>query len=255
MTVIFFKGTRIMYYTNNDGSHGSRVYQPDRDPIPHSTAAQTLDSGITFQESHTHPFQKLGGWLMFIVYAPLVGIGIILILLLISFNSIFPYIQYIGYLGPKLIITLLITLAGYGASCVFCVMFSIMLKNKDPRFLRFFELTFIVFCSVHVIIMALSGFDVFIQSINMIISNVLGCMFVMFYFRESIRVHIYMGNDAYLRNSIFSQNASALVLSGIKNFASLQTDSRYYSAGAKYTKAYTYQRDNRGTRQRPYTKR
>jgi hypothetical protein len=210
--------------SNHDRSQDSRVYQATRNPVARSSYTQAWANDISFQEGNSHPYQILGGWLMYMVYAPLVGIGLMAIAYLYSLFTIIPYIQYIQYLRPLIIISLLIELVGYGVGCFLCVKYSLMLKNKNPNFLRFYELAMIVFCSMYVIVIAVSGFNLAYLSISnsiiMIFSSALGALFATLYFRKSIRVRIYFGNDAYLKYSIFSRNAAAPTSSEIMQYAS-----------------------------------
>ena len=206
-----------------DGSYISRTYQAARESVSRSAYTQTWANDNSFQEGSTHPYQQLGGWLMFFVYAPLVGIGLLAIAFLFSFFTLLPYIPYIG---PMATIIMLIELAGYGVSCFYSVKFSMMLKNKNPGFLRFYELAMIVLCAIYIIVIAISGFRFAASSIRAIMTSVLGFILATLYFRKSVRVHIYMGNDDYLLNSIFSKNAVAPNSSEIKQYASSQADTQ-----------------------------
>jgi hypothetical protein len=207
-------------------SHDSRAHQMDREPVSHSIDTQANVNDISFQEGFTHPFQKLGGWLKYMVYAPIVGIGLMAILYLFSYIIIFQNIQY---LQSQVIKVLLIGLLSYGVSCFLTIKFSMMLKNRNPKFLRFYELTMIVFFSFLIITIVVKGFNAGINSIRYIIASVLNYLLTTLYFRKSVRVHIYMGNVAYLENSIFSKNAVAPILAETKQYISSQTDTQWQS--------------------------
>jgi len=232
------------YQPYQDGSYDSRSYQAAQEPVPHSTYTQTWVQD-PYQEGAAHPYQQLGGWLLFFVYAPLVGIGLLAIAFLINLFTILPII---AYLGPLITFTMLIELAGYGVSCFYSYKFSTMLKNRNPDFLRFYEFAMITLCSIYVIVIAISGFRLAAASIRGIVTGVAGFILATLYFRQSVRVRIYMGNDHYLRNSIFSKNAAAPNTPEVKRYESSQADTqrqynpnepkrvkpRYYSPGKTY---------------------
>ena len=157
-------------------------------------------------QQNSHPYNTLGGWLAFAVYAPLIAVGLITLLFLISFFSMFSYLRY---LGGWYILVLLISLTGYIMTCYFCIKFSNMVRKKQPEFLRFYELTMITLSSLSLLVMIMTGFSGAAESIRSLLSGVLSFLIWTAYFRKSVRVRTYMGSDAYLKCSVFFKNSTA----------------------------------------------
>ena len=84
-----------------------------------------------------------------------------------------------------------------------------MIRRKDPRFLRFYEIIMLVVAGLAVATAIFSGF----RNVGNLISGLLGAGigFAIWttYFRKSVRVRTYFGSDQYLRRSIFFKNAQA----------------------------------------------
>ena len=198
-------------------------YAPQRPPVVSVNVAEIKEKtsevlrnitgeniGITEDQPeyqrYPHPYHQLGGWLGFVTYAQLVAVGLMTVLFLFSAFLVFKYLRY---LGAWSIILLLIEFVGYGITCFFCVKFYTLIKDKNPRFLRFYELTMITLCSIYVLILILPGVQANAESIRSLLSGLLGFFIWTTYFRKSVRVRTYMGSDAYLRYSIFFKNTIA----------------------------------------------
>ena len=166
-------------------------------------------------ERYPHPYHKLGGWFAFVTYAQMVAVGLTAVMILSGLISMFHIMrnwgymslsQYLRYQGPWFTIQTLLYLVGYAIVCYYCIKFYIMIKNKDPEFFRFYELTMIAMCSLYVAIIVLTGFHAVQEPIKSIFSALIGFAIWSTYFRKSVRVRTYMGSDAYLRHSIFFKN-------------------------------------------------
>ena len=156
---------------------------------------------------YPHPYHKLGGFLAFIAYAQLVGIGLMVFAFVVGLAATLRYWEFLGAIAG---ISLLVQFAGYGVACFFCAKFSSMLRKKDPKFLRFYELTMLTMCAISLAVLGFSGFRSFsMEMLQSLLSAVLGFLIWTTYFRKSVRVRTYMGSDAYLKYSIFFKNATA----------------------------------------------
>jgi hypothetical protein len=176
-----------------------------------SVTGDDFQQGAASEENaqrYPHPYHKLGGWLGFVAYAQLVSIGLLAIAFLITFFSM---MQFARYLDGLMIFVLLIELGGFILISAICVKFFIMIRSKNPRFLRFYELLMIVLGSIGVVVAVLSGATGFgvAEPIRSILSGVIGFFVWTAYFRKSVRVRTYFGSDEYLRQSIFFKNVIA----------------------------------------------
>ncbi|MDR1131016.1 MAG: zinc-ribbon domain-containing protein [Oscillospiraceae bacterium] len=165
-------------------------------------------------QKYPHPYHHLGGWLAFIAYAQLVMVVLLAVSFVIVFFELFTFLSYLGgVLGAWVFLVALIMLAGFALCAFIGIKFFLMIKNKNPRFLRFFELLTIVSVSISVVGIVLTGFQNYLldltESIRDIFSVVIGFFIWTTYFRKSVRVRTYFGSDEYLRRSIFFKNAVA----------------------------------------------
>lgn len=186
-----------------DMQEQSSVYKQSQQPWQ----AQPSASSITY--SQYHPYRRLGGWLAFIAIGPLISIGLMAILFLVSAVAVLQLIGIFGGLGnlrTLLLLALLVEFVGYAVITFFCVKFSTKIFRKDDSFMRFYELTMIMLCSMYVLTAIMTGFENVGESIGSVIGGIV--MFVIWttYLRKSERVRVYMGSDEYLKHSIFFKN-------------------------------------------------
>jgi len=185
---------------------GTLVTPVATDPLA-QVPAQPSQPVAQYQSYSSHPYHRLGGWLGFIVYGQITAIALMAIAFVVSLIPVLRYVEYLRYLGPLPIFILIIGFAGYVMTSVFCGKFALMIIKKDARFLRFYELTMIVLCSMSIITIALTGFQAGSESLSSLMSSIFGFFVWTAYFRKSVRLRTYMGSDAYLRQSIFFKNA------------------------------------------------
>jgi uncharacterized protein YxjI/predicted amidophosphoribosyltransferase len=159
-------------------------------------------------EKFPHPYHTLGGWLGFVTYGLLIGIALLVVLAFVSFIQITQVARYIGG-GGWFAFVQFILFVGMGFVAFFCVKMFIMIKNKNPRFLRFYELMTLMCVAIYFVTLILTGFRGFGQTLLSMVEQ--GIIFTIWttYFRKSVRVRTYMGSDAYLRQSIFFKNSQA----------------------------------------------
>jgi ribosomal protein L40E len=160
-------------------------------------------------EKHPHPYHSLGGWLGFITYGLLVGVALLVVLTFITFIQVAQMAKWLGALGGWLVFVQFVLFAGFGFVAFFCVKMFIMIRNKNPRFLRFYELMTLLCGVIYIFTLILSGFRNFGGTILSIVEQ--GVIFAIWstYFRKSVRVRTYFGSDEYLRRSIMFKNAQA----------------------------------------------
>jgi hypothetical protein len=170
-------------------------------------SGQRAPGGASFARAdyqrYPHPYHELGGWLKFIAYAPLVVMILAAIFVMVTIVSTLLYMQY---LGAALVALLIVEATLVVVGGIFFLIFLGKIKNKDPKFLRLFEIMTIV----SVVLMAASlfaGFDA--ETVRVILSALLGFLIWTTYFRKSVRVHTYFGSEEYLRQSIFFKNSHA----------------------------------------------
>ena len=199
-------------------------------------------------QRYPHPYHKLGGWLAFITYAQLIAMILVVIAVVVTFFLILRAASYFGGflgfggIGGFLIVISLIEIAVL-VLCVFiAVKFFTMIKSKNPRFLRFYELMCVIFVAMEVIVLIFSGLSYYLDagdSIQSIISSLIGFFIWTTYFRKSVRVRTYMGSDEYLRRSIFFKNAIAPAPADTRPYeAYSQPSAGQAQAGGAYS-AYT----------------
>jgi uncharacterized protein YxjI/ribosomal protein L40E len=165
-------------------------------------------------QKYPHPYHNLGGWLGLVAYSQLAMVVFLVILIIGLFVTLFTIIEYLGAgLGVWLVIVSLVALAGFALCAFVSIKFFLMIYNKNPRFLRFFELLNIIGVSIFLAMILLTGFSGYLletaESIGSIISIAIDFFIWTTYFRKSVRVRTYFGSDEYLRRSIFFKNAVA----------------------------------------------
>ncbi|WP_455089316.1 zinc-ribbon domain-containing protein [Peptoanaerobacter stomatis] len=167
------------------------------------------------QEYHKypHPYHNLGGWLAFIAYGQLVGVVLIV---LTSVFGFFVAFQYLEYLPSEIFLSFwwlrlvaLITISGLILQCIISFTLFKMIKEKNSKFLRFYEISMLTPVVFSAIAAVLSIFN--IQNVSEFIKIFIQCIFAFAiwgtYFKKSVRVRTYFGSDEYLRRSIFFKNA------------------------------------------------
>lgn len=153
-----------------------------------------------------HEYQKLGGWLAFFAYSLLIGVFLVAAIVVVSFIST---IYLSRYLGKWVVILSFLSVIAYGPVIYFCYKMHVMVKNKNPLFLRFYEITMIILTAVTVLVCMVSGYRKMTDLIKALLEA--GIIFFAWttYFRKSVRVRTYFGSDEYLKKSIFFKNCEA----------------------------------------------
>lgn len=164
-------------------------------------------------KQYRHKYGRLGGWLLFIVISNIISVANSLIntcSLYSQYNSAVQYglpQQDANFLSTVMLLSTLVIILGSAASIIYVA----LIIKKSPYFLIFFELNTIIslVISLALIIFINSGGTQadYSSSIFSFIISIVGFFIWLSYYRNSLRVRVYMGSDAYLRKSIFSKNA------------------------------------------------
>jgi len=151
-------------------------------------------------KKYTHPYHQLGGWLGFMAYGLLVAVGLLAITALISFYTT---IQYARYIGAWIVFASIFEMIAYGFVVLYCIKMFSMILNKNPRFLRFYELTILTTFGISVFAIIVTGFNINSEIIGDMLQSIILFLIWSSYFCKSVRVRTYFGTDDYLRQSIF----------------------------------------------------
>jgi len=166
---------------------------PDNNPAP--------------AQSETHPYQKLGGWLLLNIVSLILG-------LLLDAALQWKGTGDAGIRGTSGLLLWIATyiLVGSIAVQITCV---VMIFYRDPRFLRFYQLGWIIsfvsilFSTASIIANNLSDLTAAISGIGGMAGGLvfsLSRYLAWFaYYTRSVRVRTYMGSDEYLRRAYFTK--------------------------------------------------
>ena len=148
-------------------------------------------------------YSRLGGWLAFIAYGNLVGVFGILIMGIWSVVTLAPLVKYSSIIVLSIILVLGICIFGvYWWSKLF-----VLIKNKDIRVLRFYEIYAIVYVGVELLSLLTNDFQK--ATLGRILVTIIGTLIVELYFRNSERVRAYFGTDEYIRLSLFAKGINS----------------------------------------------
>ena len=216
------------YPSRPDPYEAQRQYEPRQSayPAPYSAPypAPYPPSGGYYPPG-THPYHRLGGFLMaFVVGNYICAVLTILALLLFDY-SFFVILQYASYLP-----------SGFRACCVFGMiggsalliasavvefLFANKIQRKNYNFLHFIQLSSVIMMILSALFYlifllwlkqydnygVLSGGKMIIRFISMVIGWVICLVVDSIYFSSSVRVRTYMGSDLYLRCSLFNKRS------------------------------------------------
>jgi predicted nucleic acid-binding Zn ribbon protein len=198
------------------GECGNTIEAAAQNPQPQQVPQFTPNFNNAGYEGYgrqTHPYHKLGGWLGFLAYVQLVGVGLLTIACIVSLVQLAGFVGYLGAgIGGMLMAAQIIELIGYGVAIFIGIKFFLMIKNRNPRFFRFYEILILVCVAIYFVVFVFTviiGFSNIAEFVGSIIGQAIGFAIWSTYFRKSVRVRTYFGSDEYLRCSIFFKNAVA----------------------------------------------
>ena len=186
--------------------------QVDDDPPRDAVPVQAHSEPVVNRE-----YLKLGGWLALVAYSQLFAVGLSGVAFLGGLFLLLRNVQYLQYMGFNYVLLTLAPLALYIPLCLYCIKFFRMIKHRDSRFLRFYEITMMILCALSVVTVLLTGITTNFramgasigESLPTLLGGIVSFLIWTTYFRKSVRVHTYMGSDDYLRNSLFFKGAAA----------------------------------------------
>ena len=157
----------------------------------------------TNQNNNTdmHPYQKLGGWLLFIFVCQIIGLVLDVFYLLMGFDII----SMLPSGSESMTMFLVILLVA--SSCISIglgIVFLILLYKRNTKFLLFYEIISIIFILLSVVTLSNE-----LSEVREFVIQIASFLLWSTYYRKSVRVRTYFGSDEYLRKSIFSRNAQA----------------------------------------------
>ena len=166
---------------------------------------------VAYYAAMPHPYQKVGGWLKFQVVVPVINLFFLVVGL---FSSTGFLRSWRGYAGAVFWLQLLIQLCTlYGTAIMLSV--AVMILQRDPRFVRTWQLIFFGSFSSAVARLALHLLDgypakrSFAYGLTVdILTLVMAPLVILFwttYYAKSVRVRTYMGSDKYLRLAFFTK--------------------------------------------------
>ena len=172
---------------------------------------QSTTSEPTY-EKHPHPYHALGGWLAVFAYAQPIIFGLLIIANLAGIFAMFPLLRWIsGFMATRIVFAMIIYLICFAAIAFLSIKFFLMVRSKDARFFRYYEVALILsvgmYIVVHTILPGINALFFFRD----ILSSGVGIAIWILYFSKSVRVRTYFGSDEYLRRSIFLKNVPSPV--------------------------------------------
>jgi len=158
-------------------------------------------------QNEPHPYQKLGGWLLFFTIFPLITLPYGL------FTQIKNLSQFV-YTQDLASILYLLAVAVYFVNLGFALTCSVMVIRRKPWFLLVRQISFFV-STLQIILteantVMTTDNEVFALFGLMMIPTLLIMIPIMFYlvmlyYFRSVRVRTYMGSDEYLRRAFFTK--------------------------------------------------
>ena len=173
-------------------------------------------------QPEAHPYKKLGGWLWLIVASSFLSLPLQIVNLLLKIRQANNLATMLNSFAEEFGATLM---SGYQpaaldflplASCVISVVIAVLILRRNPRFLRLYQLSFLVsICLVFVglfadgfILDAIDELGIAVALIIIVLSILLGIgslFLYLLYYTKSVRVRTYMGSDEYLRLAFFAK--------------------------------------------------
>ena len=204
------------------------IYQKQEQTNSSKPAEKTFDElneklqnklGIEHEDTITHEYQRLGGWLALFTYCYAVTailVGIYMVVCLITMISTVSLISGMGLNGS----TLAIFCAG-GLSLYMCAKMFLFIQNKNTDFLRFYETFAIIAIVIDVggtlLLLITSGSlmggyaaymipAILSRRLPSLLTTFAGYAVQILYYSKSVRVRTYFGTDEYFNKSIFCKN-------------------------------------------------
>jgi len=161
-------------------------------------------------EKYPHPYHMLGGWLAFFAYSQMVALVLAGISILTSLSrslSLIPLLRSIdNSMATSFVFATVMSVVHIVVIAFLTIKYFLMIKNKDARFFRYFEIEAIFgVCMSVAMLIVLRDFGVG-SRVGSLILGVIGIFLWFNYFSNSVRVRTYFGSDEYLRRSIFLKN-------------------------------------------------
>lgn len=174
--------------------------QPRQQPYPPQQSRPT---------NPNHPYHRLGGWLAVLCYGLLIGAVLLSLQGVIAAFNIFSYASYLGF---KAVFSGLLVIAIFVPGVYCSYQMHSMIKRRDPSFLRFYELTMLIYMGADVFLMLFANRVGFLilpsRDIGALIEVAVVFAIWLLYFSRSVRVRTYFASDEYLRRSIFLKNCA-----------------------------------------------
>lgn len=180
----------------------------------------------------THPYHRLGGFLMFIVvssYISGVGTFISIVSTIVSYASLLSMSKWFpGGFTACLVFAMIGAIILDIITGAVIISYANQIRRKESGFLHFIQsasITIMIIGSAYylIVILWMKSFDRYgaVSSgsiigtlIAMAVAWVLGLIFGCVYFGCSVRVRTYMGSDSYLKQSIFNKNSHPIPADG-----------------------------------------
>lgn len=230
--------------TNPSYSSSSGVASQKTPPTEHQFGGYQPQPAVQYQQQAyqlqsrpyyapgTHPYHRLGGFLMFIVvgsYISGVGAFISIISTIITYASLLSMSKWFpGGFTACLVFAMIGAIILDIITGAVIISYANQIRRKEPGFLHFIQsasITIMIIGSVYYLVVllwmksfdrygAISSGSIFGILIAMAIAWVLGLIFGSVYFGCSVRVRTYMGSDAYLKQSVFNKNSHPIPADG-----------------------------------------
>jgi len=156
----------------------------------------------------------LGGWLLFVVIANIIGVVVDAV---ISLTGIFETIELFGdmrdygsYYPENFETALYVTFIGELVgmlTIVFTILFLVQVFQRKPSFLRFHQLGLLVGLFYTLFVAIIPNIMLGVESatgIGTFVGSIGGFFLFALYMSKSIRVRTYMGSDEYMHKAIFA---------------------------------------------------
>lgn len=197
------------------------VYQPVYQPQPRP-----------YYAPGTHPYHRLGGFLLFIVVWSYIGgvssfIGIITNI--ISYAGILSMSKWMpAGLTAWAVFAMIGSVIISIITGVICISSANQIRSKDSNFLHFIQSSIIAIMIIStvfnfIILIWIKQFDsygmlrtgtIIASLIVIVVIGVFGLILSSVYFGCSVRVRTYMGSDAYLKQSLFNTTSNPIPADG-----------------------------------------
>ena len=176
----------------------------DHERLSHWKDFLCAPADIALTEEQQNTYRRLGGWLAVITYGTLVAVIILMIEAVLGGIAIMSLARLAGFgvffLG-------LCYIAVYAFFGYYGIKMYRMIKNRDCRFLRFYEVTMLILSGAAIAVAMLGEISPYFPdtSWGYLIQSLLVTAIWEVYFRKSIRVRVYFGSDDYLQQSLLAR--------------------------------------------------